>query len=196
MWVWQSGYSQVELVSDKMVFDGFEMDACLWVPVDVKVRDVRFKRRVDFGHDGVPFPSNARPFPQFALLLNENTHEKYLDRIYSVTPCYVYRTTHICLVTLHVTLYSVLTYNSKNGWLWRAPKINFLQMAKNIFYKTIISMTRGVYMTVSNRWPFSQQLWSSGALLRDWVLATGCAAEWTLCRLTSARKHTRSHTDK
>lgn len=62
----------MELVSDERVFEGFEMDACLRVSVDVKVGDVRLERRVDFGHNGIPHPSDAHPLPQFALLLSEN----------------------------------------------------------------------------------------------------------------------------
>ena len=105
----------MELVSDKRVFEGFEMDVCLRVPVDVEVRDVRLKRRVDFGHDGIPYTGNAHPFPQFTLLFNENADEKRFDQICSVILFYVNQTTHICLVTLQVKFYSFLTYNSKNG---------------------------------------------------------------------------------
>lgn len=68
-------YSQVELISDKRVLEGFEMDVRLRVFVDVKVRDVWFKWRVDFGDDGIQHPSHAGPFPQFAFLLKECKRE-------------------------------------------------------------------------------------------------------------------------
>ena len=66
----QSRYSQVKLVPDERVFEGFEMGARLRVPVDVKVWDVRMKGGADFVHNRVPEPSDARPFPQLTLLLH------------------------------------------------------------------------------------------------------------------------------
>lgn len=97
----------MELVSDKRVFEGFQMGLCLRVLLDVKVRDVRLKRRVDFGHDRIPYPSDAGPFPQLTLLLNENMHEKHFHQIRSVT--------RVMLDILQ----------SKNG----SPKINLLPIA-------------------------------------------------------------------
>ena len=79
----------MQLVSDKRVFEGFEMDARLRVPVDVKVGDVWLKRRADFARDGIPNPSDAHPFPQLTLLLNKNTHGNILIRS-TPLPCYTY----------------------------------------------------------------------------------------------------------
>lgn len=58
----------MELISDKWVFEGFEMDAGLRVFVGVKVRDVCLKRGVDFGYDGIPYASDACPLPQLTVL--------------------------------------------------------------------------------------------------------------------------------
>lgn len=63
----------MELISDKWVFEGFDVDACLCIFVGVKVRDVWLKRGVDFGYEGIPHPSDACPLPQLAVLLRENT---------------------------------------------------------------------------------------------------------------------------
>lgn len=64
----ESRHSQMELISDKWVFEGFEMDAGLRVFVGVKVRDVCLKRGVDFGYDGIPYASDACPLPQLTVL--------------------------------------------------------------------------------------------------------------------------------
>lgn len=72
------GSSQVELVSDKRVFEGFEMDASLRVSLDVEVGDVRLKRFVDCGHDGVPHPGDARPLPQLTLLLDRHMENRVM----------------------------------------------------------------------------------------------------------------------
>lgn len=47
----ESRHSQMELISDKWVFEGFEMDAGLGVFVGVKVGGVRLERGVDFGYE-------------------------------------------------------------------------------------------------------------------------------------------------
>lgn len=73
-------YSQMEFVSDKRVFEGFKIDTCLGVSLDVKIRDVRLKRCVDFSGNRIPHPSNACPFPQFTFLHKDNTHEKHFDQ--------------------------------------------------------------------------------------------------------------------
>lgn len=62
----------MELISDKRVFEGFEMDAGLRVFVGVKVGDIWLERRVDFGHDGIPQASDACPLPQLAVLRQGN----------------------------------------------------------------------------------------------------------------------------
>lgn len=71
---WWRRHSQVEFVSDKSVFQGLEVGAGLRVLVGVEVWDVGLERRADLGHDGVPHPSNAHPFPQFTLL-QKGEHE-------------------------------------------------------------------------------------------------------------------------
>lgn len=58
----------MELISDKWVFEGFEMDAGLRVFVGVKVGDVWLKRGVDFGYHGIPHASDACPLPQLTVL--------------------------------------------------------------------------------------------------------------------------------
>lgn len=40
--------------------------------MDVKIRDVWLKWRVDFSGNGIPYSGNARAFPQFTLLLSGN----------------------------------------------------------------------------------------------------------------------------
>lgn len=77
-------YSQMEFVSDKRVFEGFKIDACLGVPLDVKIGDVRLKWCVDFSGNRIPHPSNACPFPQFTFLQKDDTHEKHFDQSYLV----------------------------------------------------------------------------------------------------------------
>lgn len=130
MCAWRSGYSQVELVSDKWVFQSFDLDASLWVSVDVKLGDVWLKWRVDFGHNGIPYPSDAHPFPQFTLLLNENTRGQQFDEI---TPCCFYHTTHITFSDMQPLHLKTL--------------INLLQNVKNMLHKTRILKTR-----VCNDW--------------------------------------------
>lgn len=133
MRVSQSRYSQVKLVSDKRVFESFEMDARLRVSVDVEVGDIRLKRRVHLGHDGIAYPSDARPFPQFTLLLNEKhtrIKKNISDPIYSTSPT-EFTVLHICLVALHFTF-----NNSSDSSI-------FCKWLKTFCIKNyIISMTR------------------------------------------------------
>jgi len=86
-YLWQRVYSQVELVSDERVFEGFELDVWLWVFVDFKFRDVRLKGFIQFGDNGIPHSSNACSLPQLTFLLKENTREAHFDHSYSVPFC-------------------------------------------------------------------------------------------------------------
>lgn len=58
----------MELISDKWVFKGFEMDSGLRIFVSVKVRYVWLEWGVDFGYEGIPNPSDACPLPQLTVL--------------------------------------------------------------------------------------------------------------------------------
>lgn len=53
------------------MFQRLEVGAGLRVLVCVEVRNVGLKRCADLGHDGVPQPSDAHPFPQFTLLQDQ-----------------------------------------------------------------------------------------------------------------------------
>jgi hypothetical protein len=69
--------SQLELFSDKRVFEGLQLDARLRILLVVHVRHIRLQWLGDFGHHGIPNTSDTRPFPHLTFLSNQTQQTQH-----------------------------------------------------------------------------------------------------------------------